>query len=202
MLYFRFLVVVLGISSLLLLQSCKESEFDNSILENENHSVVKLVTNKGPIFIELYNDIAPITVENFLNYVKEDFYNGTIFHRVIDGFMIQAGGFDSNLVPKQTGDAIKNEAINGLKNKRGTIAMARTQIVDSATSQFFINVVDNYFLDHVSINPQQYGYAVFGNVIEGMNVVDAIKRVPTEAKPPYTDVPKEVVIIENVIVIQ
>ncbi len=202
MVYFRLLVMVLGISSLLLLQSCKETEIDTSILENEKHSVVKLVTNKGNIFIELYNDSAPITVENFLNYVKSDFYNGTIFHRVIDGFMIQAGGFDSNLVPKKTGEAIKNEAINGVKNKRGTIAMARTQIIDSATSQFFINVVDNHFLDHVSINPQQYGYAVFGNVIEGMQVVDAIKRVPTEAKPPYSDVPKDTIVIKDVIIIQ
>tara|TARA_B100000700_G_scaffold321872_1_gene422090 strand:- start:174 stop:782 length:609 start_codon:yes stop_codon:yes gene_type:complete len=202
MLKYNYIIGFILITFIFFIHSCKNVELDKSILENQNHSVVKLVTNKGDIFIELYNESSPITVENFLNYVKSDFYDGTIFHRVIDGFMIQGGGFDVDMVQKDTLEPIKNEAINGLKNKRGTVAMARTQIVDSATSQFFINVYDNHFLDHLSINPQQYGYAVFGNVIEGMTVVDLIKSSSTEVRSPYSDVPKESIIIEDVVVIQ
>ncbi len=202
MLFLRKSVVLCLLCLTVFSQSCKNKEIDSSILENQNNSVVKLVTNKGNIFIELYNQDAPISVENFLTYVKQDFYDGTIFHRVIDGFMIQGGGFTADMVKKEVNETIKNEAINGLSNKRGKLAMARTNIVDSATSQFFINVNDNYFLDHKSINPQEYGYAVFGNVIEGMDVVDAIKVTPTQFKAPYENVPEEPIIIKDVVIIQ
>jgi len=144
------------------------------------HPRVKLVTTKGDIVIELDREKAPVTVENFLGYVKRKHYDGTVFHRVIDGFMIQGGGFalkNEKPVEKSTGPGIKNEAGNGLKNDRGTIAMARTNDPDSATAQFFINVNDNEGLNRP--NPDGFGYAVFGKVVEGMDVVDAIKSVPT-----------------------
>tara|TARA_B100000427_G_scaffold274781_1_gene243065 strand:- start:3847 stop:4494 length:648 start_codon:yes stop_codon:yes gene_type:complete len=202
MIIFKWFNIVLLVFLLMFCQSCKEQEIDSSILEKETNSVVKIVTNKGNIFVELYNQEAPITVTNFLNYVKSDFYDNTIFHRVIDGFMIQGGGFLADMTLKKVGNSIKNEAINGLSNKLGTIAMARTQIVDSATSQFFINVNDNTFLDHQSINPQQYGYAVFGNVIQGMSVVNDIKVVSTEFRAPYENVPKQAIVIQDIVIIQ
>ncbi len=145
---------------------------------------VRLVTSKGDIVIELNREKAPVTVENFLSYVKKKHYDGTVFHRVMDGFMVQGGGFaltGGKLVEKETGDGIKNEAKNGLKNDRGTIAMARTSDPDSATAQFFINVVDNAGLN--APNPDGHGYAVFGKVVEGMDVVDKIKGVETGMKP-------------------
>ena len=142
MLFSRKSVVLCLLCLTVLSQSCKNKEIDSSILENQSNSVVKLVTTKGNIFIELYNQDAPISVENFLTYAKQDFYDGTIFHRVIDGFMVQGGGFTADMVQKEVNASIKNEAINGLSNKRGKLAMARTNIVDSATSQFFINVND------------------------------------------------------------
>ncbi|MDD8031251.1 MAG: peptidylprolyl isomerase [Acidobacteriota bacterium] len=157
---------------------------------------VLLKTTKGDIVIELYPDKAPITVKNFLNYVDDKFYDGTIFHRVIKGFMIQGGGLTPDLKAKpEKRSPIKNEANNGLKNLRGTIAMARTSEIDSATCQFFINLVDNPFLDHVPNDPSKFGYAVFGKVIKGMEVVDAIADVPTTTKGMFRDVPAESVVI-------
>ena len=155
---------------------------------------VKLVTSHGDITLELEDDKAPLTVANFLAYVEDGFYNGTIFHRVIPDFMIQGGGFTPDMQQKDTRAPIKNEADNGLSNDPYTIAMARTQVVDSATSQFFINVADNVFLDHGS---RDFGYAVFGKVIEGQNVVDNIAGVPTGNSGGHQNVPTEPVIIET-----
>ena len=151
------------------------------------HPRVTLETTKGKIVIELYPDKAPKTVANFLDYVKSHQYDGTIFHRVIPGFMIQGGGFTPDMKEKPTKPPIKNESSNGLSNERGTIAMARTQVLDSATAQFFINVKDNKGLDY----PANGGYAVFGKVIEGLDVADQIVGVPTTTKGPYADVPQE-----------
>ena len=162
---------------------------------------VLMKTTLGDIVIELDRERAPITVDNFLGYVNSGFYNGTIFHRVIENFMIQGGGFTADMKQKTTQKPIKNEADNGLKNLRGTIAMARTQVVNSATSQFFINVVDNDNLNYRGPDPSDYGYAVFGKVVDGMDVVDAIRSVPTTTMHPYRDVPREPVIIEQVSVI-
>ncbi len=169
--------------------------------ETQNPQVL-METSKGTVKIELFKEKAPITVRNFLSYVKEGFYDGLVFHRVISNFMVQGGGLDENMQPKKTKFAIKNEATNGLSNKRGTLAMARTGVVDSATSQFFINVVDNPFLDHKGKSPDQFGYAVFGQVIEGMDVVDAIKEVKTGTKGGHSDVPVESVVISSMKVIQ
>jgi cyclophilin family peptidyl-prolyl cis-trans isomerase len=160
--------------------------------------VVIMKTSKGDIKIELDEQKAPISVKNFLQYVDDKHYNGTIFHRVIDGFMIQGGGFTPAMVQKPTKAPIKNEAANGLQNKRGTIAMARTQVIDSATSQFFINVADNGFLDYKAPTMQGMGYAVFGKVIEGMDVVDKIKASKTGVKAGMSDVPVETVEILEV----
>lgn len=155
---------------------------------------VKLTTNMGNIVIELYSDTAPITVANFLGYVKNGHYVGTIFHRVIPGFMAQGGGFDTDLNQKPTLPPIQNEADNGLKNKRGTVAMARTNDPHSATTQFFINLVDNDFLDHNEKSIRGWGYAVFGKVVEGMDTVDKIAEVPTGAMVPFaSDVPRETI---------
>ncbi len=159
---------------------------------------VVLHTNHGPIGIELFQEQAPESVSNFLTYVQEGHYDGTLFHRVIDGFMIQGGGFDEDFRQQPTRAPITNEADNGLRNERGTLAMARTGDPHSATSQFFINVNDNRFLDHQGTHSgQAWGYAVFGRVVEGMDVVDAIKRVPTTSRGPFQDVPREPVIIER-----
>lgn len=155
---------------------------------------VKLVTSHGDITLELEDEKAPITVANFLAYVEDNFYDGTIFHRVIPDFMIQAGGFTPDMQQKDTRAPIKNEADNGLSNDPYTIAMARTQVVDSATSQFFINVADNVFLDHGS---RDFGYAVFGKVVEGENVVDQISGVPTGTTAGHQNVPSEPVTIER-----
>jgi peptidyl-prolyl cis-trans isomerase B (cyclophilin B) len=158
--------------------------------------VIKLSTNLGNIILELDAEKAPVTVENFLSYAKRGYYNGTIFHRVIDGFMIQGGGFDSSMKQKPTEKPIKNEANNGLKNYKYTIAMARTSIPDSATSQFFINVNNNDFLNY----PDQdgWGYCVFGKVSEGTDVVDKIQKVSTGNSGGHQDVPRETVTILNV----
>ena len=157
-------------------------------------TVVLLSTSKGDITIELDADKAPVTVENFLGYVDDGFYEGTIFHRVIPGFMIQGGGFADDMSQKRTRSPIKNEADNGLKNDRGTLAMARTAVKDSATAQFFINLKDNDFLNH---GGRDFGYAVFGRVTDGMEVVDAIAAVPTARKGPHGDVPVEPVVIRS-----
>ncbi|NMA31618.1 MAG: peptidyl-prolyl cis-trans isomerase [Candidatus Methanofastidiosa archaeon] len=161
-------------------------------------NTVIIETSLGDFEIELYIDKAPITVENFLGYVKDGFYDGLIFHRVINNFMIQGGGLDPKMSEKLTKAPIKNEATNGLKNTRYTIAMARTSIIDSATSQFSINVADNYFLDHVDNTPQGFGYAVFGKVVKGIEVIDEIKEVPTTSKGYHDDVPKEPVLIKRI----
>jgi peptidyl-prolyl cis-trans isomerase A (cyclophilin A) len=160
--------------------------------------VVLMETSMGNVKIQLDPQKAPVSVKNFLGYVKSGFYNGTIFHRVIPGFMIQGGGFTKSLREKPTGSPIRNEAGNRLKNERGTIAMARTMIVDSATSQFFINVVNNGFLDHRDDSPQGYGYAVFGRVIDGMDVVDKIARVKTGVQMGMADVPEKPVVIKEI----
>jgi peptidyl-prolyl cis-trans isomerase B (cyclophilin B) len=150
---------------------------------SEQNPRVLLETSMGNITIELFKEKAPISVRNFLSYVNEGFYDGLIFHRVINGFMIQGGGMDEQMQPKKTKFAIKNEATNGLKNTRGTLAMARTGVVDSATSQFFINVVDNAFLDNRGKTPDLFGYAVFGQVTEGMDVVDKLYEGYGEGAP-------------------
>ena len=159
-------------------------------------AVVK--TSLGEIELELDETKAPITVTNFVEYAKSGFYDGTIFHRVIDGFMIQGGGFTKGMVQKQTRPPIRNEAGNGLKNRRYAVAMARTRIVDSATAQFFINVRDNAFLDHRSEDPMGFGYAVFGTVTKGTDVVDKIAKVKTGTVGYFSDVPVEPVVIEKV----
>lgn len=156
--------------------------------------VVVLDTSMGEIHIELFEDKAPITVDNFLKYVDDDFYNGTIFHRVIPDFMIQGGGFTEDMAQKPTRESIKNEADNGLSNEPYTIAMARTSVVDSATAQFFINVADNTFLDHGS---RDFGYAVFGKVINGEDVVDRIADVRTGRRAGMGDVPTETIAINS-----
>ena len=158
---------------------------------------VVLDTSKGEIVIELFADKAPETVQNFLAYVDAKFYDGTIFHRVIPNFMIQGGGFSADMNQKSTNDPIENEADNGLKNLRGTIAMARTSDPHSATGQFFINNVDNDFLNFKSKTPQGWGYAVFGKVVEGIEVVDAISAVKTKTEGMYQDVPAEAVVINS-----
>ncbi len=163
---------------------------------------VLLKTNKGDITIELDAEKAPKTVENFINYVNSGFYNGTIFHRVINNFMVQGGGFEVGMAQKDTNAPVENEANNGLKNDRYTLAMARTNDPHSATAQFFINVADNDFLNHTNPTPNGWGYAVFGKVIAGNEVVDAIKGVKTGSKGFHQDVPVDDVIIESATLVE
>ena len=169
--------------------------------QNNKNINLLMKTNIGEIKLELYPDKAPVTVENFVSYIKDNFFNGLIFHRVINGFMIQGGGFDENLRQKETKAPIKIESDNGLKNDRGTIAMARTNDPNSATSQFFINLVDNNFLNFRSPDVTGYGYAVFGKVTDGMDVVDKIATVPTGSFGYMQDVPKYLIQIESVEII-
>jgi peptidyl-prolyl cis-trans isomerase B (cyclophilin B) len=164
--------------------------------------LVKLQTSLGDIVLELYPEQAPLTVANFLQYVRDGFYDGTIFHRVIDGFMIQGGGLDARMRQKPTRPPIKNEADNGLRHEPYTIAMARTPAPDSATSQFFINVAANHNLNHTAKTPAGWGYAVFGQVVQGREVVDAIKTVPTTVKGFHADVPIEPVTILKATVVE
>ncbi len=171
----------------------------NVLAANPKNPQITIKTSMGDIEAELYADKAPISVKNFLEYVKKGQYKDTIFHRVIDNFMIQGGGFDKDLKEKSTGAPIKNEAGNGLKNEAGTLAMARTGIVDSATAQFFINVADNGFLDHRDESQAGFGYAVFGKVTKGMPVVNKIKAVKTGTRGPLEDVPLEPVVILDII---
>ncbi|MDY6827787.1 MAG: peptidylprolyl isomerase [Pseudomonadota bacterium] len=159
-----------------------------------------LTTNMGTLKIALDETAAPNTCANFIAYARDGFYDGTIFHRVIDNFMIQGGGFDANMSQKPTNAPVDNEANNGLKNKRGAIAMARTMDPHSATAQFFINVKDNSFLDFSAETTQGWGYCVFGEISSGMDVVDAIKAVDTRSHGPYQDVPVETVVIEKVVI--
>lgn len=164
--------------------------------------MIKMHTNHGVITLELDAEKAPVTVENFMQYVRDGFYDGTIFHRVINGFMIQGGGMEPGMKQKETRDPIKNEADNGLSNVNGSIAMARTNDPGSATAQFFINVKDNAFLDHSSPTPQGWGYCVFGRVTDGMDVVNEIKTVATGSGGMHQDVPVEDVIIERVEIVE
>ncbi|MFZ4395552.1 MAG: peptidylprolyl isomerase [Kiritimatiellia bacterium] len=164
----------------------------------ENNVIIIIETSLGNITAELYADKAPISVSNFLAYADDKFFDGTIFHRVIPGFMIQGGGFTTQMKQKSTKAPIKNEATNGLKNERGTLAMARTAIVDSATSQFFINHNDNVFLNHTAKTPQGYGYTVFGKVIDGIDVMDKIAAVATGSVGPFQNVPQTPVEIKSI----
>ncbi|MVW77132.1 peptidylprolyl isomerase [Pseudomonas xionganensis] len=164
--------------------------------------MIKLHTNHGVITLNLFEDKAPETVANFKQYVKEGHYDGTVFHRVISNFMIQGGGFEPGMQQKPTRAPIKNEANNGVANKVGTIAMARTMEPHSASAQFFINVADNSFLNHSAPTVQGWGYAVFGEVVEGMDVVNAIKGVPTTSKAGHQDVPVDDVIIERAEIVE
>jgi peptidyl-prolyl cis-trans isomerase B (cyclophilin B) len=169
-------------------------------MEEQTSPRVVLRTSLGDITLELDRAKAPATAENFLSYVSSGHFNGTIFHRVIPGFMIQGGGFAEDMQQKATAASIANEAHNGLKNDLGTIAMARTSDPHSASSQFFINLKDNEFLNHTGKNPQGWGYAVFGKVVEGMDVVDAIAQVKTGSNGPHRDVPVEPVVITEALV--
>jgi peptidyl-prolyl cis-trans isomerase B (cyclophilin B) len=164
------------------------------------HPRVRLETSHGVIILELDSKSAPKTVENFLSYVNDGLYDGTIFHRVIPGFMIQGGGFTADMKKKPTQSPITNEADNRLRNKRGTVAMARTQDPHSATSQFFINLVDNAFLDYKGKNPNGWGYCVFGRVVEGMDVVETIEGLSTTMRAGHRDVPTSPVVIKQAIV--
>ncbi len=159
---------------------------------------VEFKTSEGDFIVELYPEKAPVTVANFLQYVKSDFYVKTIFHRVINGFMIQGGGFERDLFEKPTREPIVNEAANGLKNDTGTIAMARTQAPNSATAQFFINLKDNDFLNYTGSHPSEIGYCVFGKVVSGMNVVNKIATVPTASVSRFDDVPTKAITIKSV----
>jgi cyclophilin family peptidyl-prolyl cis-trans isomerase len=175
--------------------------FSQTTLAGENPHVL-VETTQGSFELELYPDKAPKSVANFLEYVNSGFYNATIFHRVIDGFMIQGGGFTPDFERKTTNAPITNEADNGLKNQRGTIAMARTMDPNSATAQFFINVVDNDFLDHTSKTPRGWGYTVFGKVVKGMDTVDKIRKLKTGPGGVFPkDVPQEAVVIERMTVV-
>jgi cyclophilin family peptidyl-prolyl cis-trans isomerase len=177
-------ILIILLASAMSLSACKK----------KNTRVV-IETSMGAIKVELFDSEAPETVKNFLKYADSGFYQGTIFHRVIRNFMIQTGGFTDGMVPKEAGPAIKNEAKNGIRNTRGTLAMARTADINSATSQFFINTVDNSFLDH---GVRDYGYCVFGRVIEGMDIVDAIQSMPVQNAGFHQDVPVESIIIRAV----
>ena len=160
---------------------------------------VLISTSLGDITVELYNDRAPVSVQNFLQYANDGFYTGTVFHRVISGFMIQGGGFTTDMVEKPTRPPIRNEATNGLTNVRGTLAMARTEALRSATAQFFINIADNRVkLDHHGFSPEDFGYAVFGRVLSGLEVCDRIAAVKTRTNGPHEDVPVEPVVIKAV----
>jgi peptidyl-prolyl cis-trans isomerase B (cyclophilin B) len=165
-------------------------------------SNVLMQTNFGDITIELNYEKAPITAANFEQYVRDGFYDGVIFHRVIDGFMVQGGGFDVSMDQKETRANIENEADNGLKNDEGTLAMARTMDPHSASAQFFINVSDNAFLNHTGKDSQGWGYAVFGKVVEGMDVVNTIKKVATTSKSGHQDVPADPVVIDSATMIE
>lgn len=175
--------------------------FSLSLSAKEN-PLILMETSKGDIIIELFEESAPVTVENMLNYIRNDHYNGTIFHRVIKDFMIQGGGFTEKLRQKPTGKEIKNEATNRLENKRGTIAMARTPAVNSATAQFFINTRDNYALNHKNTSARGYGYCVFGKVINGMDVVDTIENSRVKQKHYFQHLPTEPIVIESISILR
>lgn len=186
------------LSALLCLSATSSFATENKMSQPSSSSnKVKLTTSLGTIIVQLNAEKAPVSSANFLTYVNESFYNGTIFHRVIKGFMAQGGGFDAAFKQKEVHAPIKNEADNGLKNARGTLAMARTNDPNSATAQFFINLKDNDFLDHTSPTPSGWGYAVFGEVVEGMDVVDAMATQATGNKGGHQDVPNTDIVIEK-----
>ena len=189
------MVLVLSIAAMAIVQLTFAGETRKM---DKGNVIVAMETSEGVIRIELWADKAPETVKNFLAYVDDNFYDGTIFHRVIDNFMIQGGGFAADMRNKHKGQPIKKEATAELKNDRGTVAMARTQDIHSATSQFFINLKDNDFLNHSDNTPRGFGYAVFGKVVEGMDVVDRIGKVKTTTSGPYRDVPAKPVVIKSV----
>jgi cyclophilin family peptidyl-prolyl cis-trans isomerase len=166
------------------------------------NGVVVISTSLGDVTVELFNDKAPVSVANFLGYATEGFYSGTGFHRVVSGFVVQGGGYTATMAEKPTRPPIQNEATNGLRNLRGTVAMARTQSLRSATSQFYFNVSNNQDLDHQGFSPRDFGYAVFGRVLSGMDVVDRISRVPTHSSAGMDDVPVEPVTITGVKVVR
>jgi len=168
---------------------------------NVENPLIQIETTLGEIVLELDIEKAPITVENFLGYAREGYYDGTIFHRVVNGFMIQGGGMTVDMLERPTRAPIANEAVNKLKNRVGTVAMARAGEVDSATAQFFINTADNKFLNHTGTSEQDFGYAVFGTVVDGMDVVYTISQQPTGSLAGHDDVPKEPVVIEKVTVL-
>ncbi len=188
------------VSMMLILTATLSFATENNM--SDTPSKVKLTTSLGEIIIQLNPEKAPISSANFLTYVNEGFYNNTIFHRVIPGFMAQGGGFDTDFNQKAVHDPIKNEADNGLPNKRGSIAMARTNVPDSATGQFFINYKDNASLNHTSPTPSGWGYAVFGEVIEGMEVVDEMAKQATGNRGGHQDVPKTDIVVEKAEVIE
>jgi len=185
--------MMLASAMMIILTSCSMLRVN----EGPTHVIIK--TSKGDIKVELADKKAPETVKNFLNYVDSGHYKNLIFHRVIDGFMIQGGGFDTKFRQRPAKTSVRNEAANGLKNERGTLAMARTQDVHSAKAQFFINVINNSMLDFKDPSQRGYGYCVFGHVTDGMDVVDAIKTVPTGNRGPHANVPKENVIIYDIV---
>ena len=180
----------------------KETKTKTSGDKMSANPIIKMETSKGNITIELYADKAPLSSENMVKYVKDAFYDGLIFHRVIPGFMVQGGGMNPDMSEKKNNAPIKNEADNGMANNRGTLAMARTNVPDSATSQFFINLKDNGFLNHSGKNPQGWGYAVFGKVTEGMDIVDVIAGVKTGNHGGHGDVPLESVVINKMTIVE
>ncbi len=182
---------------MLLLTTTLSFATEKNMSDKSQPSKVKLTTSLGAIVIQLNTEKAPVSSANFIKYVNEGFYNGTIFHRVIKDFMAQGGGFDTGFKQKTTHEPIKNEADNGLSNSRGTLAMARTSDPNSATAQFFINYKENSFLNHTSPTPSGWGYAVFGEVVEGMDVVDAMAQQPTGNRGGHQDVPKTDIVIEK-----
>jgi len=186
------------LSTAIFLLGCQSQTKEESSMSNFN-PIVTIRTNQGDIQVELYAEKAPVTVKNFLRYVDEKHYNDTIFHRVIDGFMIQGGGMTVDLKQKETHETIRNEADNRISNTRGTIAMARTSEIHSATSQFFINVVDNNFLDYRNPTPSGFGYCVFGKVVSGLEIVDKIKIAKTSIKKGFEDVPIETIKILEIV---
>ncbi|MDB0070105.1 peptidylprolyl isomerase [Gammaproteobacteria bacterium] len=195
------IVIVTAVAVIFFLSPSDQNDQTIYYPQEDQMSLVTISTSAGDIHLELDAENAPITVANFLQLAKDGYYNGTIFHRIIDGFMVQGGGLDENMAPKPTGtEPIQNEANNGLKNDRGTLAMARTMDPHSATGQFFINHKDNDFLNHTSETSQGWGYAVFGSVINGMDIVDQIALSTTSTVGGYADAPLEPTIINSVTV--
>ena len=195
------IVIVTAVAVIFFLSPSDQNDQTTYYPQEDQMSLVTISTSAGDIHLELDAENAPITVANFLQLAKDGYYNGTIFHRIIDGFMVQGGGLDENMAPKPTGtEPIQNEANNGLKNDRGTLAMARTMDPHSATGQFFVNHKDNDFLNHTSETSQGWGYAVFGSVIDGMDIVDQIALSTTSTVGGYADAPLEPTVINSVTV--